>query len=105
MSGLLDGLGGLAALAVALIWIARTLWQDARLTRRWQDIANELDARVRKLERAYTRERSRRVQLEEVMRRAGMDLPPWPADDDDTDDEAPDDERRGRLITTLGRHR
>jgi hypothetical protein len=89
MSSLLD-LSGLAALAVALLWIGRTIRQDAHLTRRWQEIARELrDAntelagRVNRLERAYNRERRRRVQLEDVMRRAGLELPPWPADNDD----------------------
>lgn len=86
LAQLADG-GGLAALAVALFWIGISIRGDARMTRRWQAAATELEKRMRRLERQYDRERARRRQLETVMRKAGMQLPAWPALDADDDDD------------------
>jgi len=74
--------GGLAALVIALFWIGISIRGDARMTRRWQAAATELEKRMRRLERQYDRERARRRQLEDVMRKAGMHLPLWSALDD-----------------------
>lgn len=98
---------GLAGFVVVLFWIARTIRQDARLTRRWQEIADDLrtansdlEDRVHRLERSWRRERTRRVQLEGVLRDAGMPLPSRPADDEDPDplDDPAEQPHRGHLI-------
>lgn len=85
-------LSGLGALTIALFWVGMSIRANDQLTKRWRTTARELEQRVTKLERRYTRERNRRVQLERAMRAAGLILPPWPAHDVDPDDPAQDED-------------
>lgn len=78
-----EGAGGLLAVAVALFFIARSIRADARLTKRWSDLAHDLESRLNVMERALRRQRARTDQLEGILREAGLPIPPWPDDPED----------------------
>ncbi len=62
------------------MFAGRSVRADARLTRRFQAYSEQLEQRIGGLEHELGRERGRRVQLEDVMRAAGLTLPPWRPD-------------------------
>lgn len=98
----LGDVGGLGALALALFWVGRSIRADARLTRRFAELADKLEGRVARLERLVRRQRARISQLEAVLRQRGIPVPGWPAavDDEDLDDELAGAERGAVLIPT-----
>lgn len=81
---LVNDAGGLAALALALFFVARSIRADARFDRRLAQHSDRLEERIKVLEAKQVREERRRYQLEAILRAAGIPIPPWP-DDDTTD--------------------
>ena len=89
----IGSLTGLAAIGLALLYIASTIHSDAKVSERVNDYTATLEKRMRRMERAQRRESARRYQLEGALREAGIPIPPWPDapedDDDDQDDAQP----------------
>lgn len=66
----------LVLVVLVMVWLGSGLRTDRHLSRR-------LEERIRRLEHDQRRDGRRIVQLEDVLRLAGMTVPPWPELDDD----------------------
>lgn len=67
---------GLTAFVIALYGIGRAMRADN--AKRFDKYTNKLETRVKALEDKLNLSERRRYQLEEILRAAGLPIPPWP---------------------------